>query len=138
MSEDKDKDNDKPKLTSGELAAAQAAAVLLVRAIVDERVGVEIFRDKATGKAVPILGRMTKVREGNQEWTTFTPLARLFTQRADQEVEPIEATESTVETPLEILTDQDGKLVKLGDTMSDEEILEAHKAAKGKDPTTLN
>lgn len=142
MSEDKDKDQkDEDFFTKDELALAQASAQFLVKAVIDEKIGVQVFRDIKTKLPVVVIGKQVTKRGATHTMVSFTPLARLFTQNPHLEVEPIESSAVTTEHAMLVEMDQDGKVISMnsldGDD-DDEKIFAEHEAKTAKAKQTLN
>lgn len=138
MSNEKKKEEINPLelMGPGEMQTAQTAAIMLCRAVIDEKIGVQIFKHKATGKPVAVIGRETKVRRGSVEMSSFTPLGIVFSQRPDEVVEPYIESDGTVATQITSEIDENGRVIAIHGDVSDEEVLDAHAAKL--DPTKVN
>lgn len=130
MTEDKDKDKDKNEtLTEDQMATAQAAVMLLVKAVINEQVALHVFRDLKTGKPCAVLGRQVEKNLGAQTLVSFTPLVRLFTSDPHLEVEPLTKSDAVVEQPVAIAVDASGRVTgveEMGE--SDEDVFDQFQA----------
>lgn len=110
-------------LSAEEFATAQAAASLLVEAIVKGEFGMQIFVDKKTGKHIPVLGKQMEETRGNVAVTSFIPLAIIFTQSPHEVCDPVNTDTTLMPQSLIMEVDEKGELIKTTEVNSHDEIV---------------
>lgn len=89
-------------LSEEEAAVVQATGMMLVKSVIDEKVGIQLFKHVKTGEIIPVIGRMVIVEHATHTETQFTPLGMMFKTEPHLQVEPMTQPNRMTSRPIEI------------------------------------